>query len=136
MLIIDDNENFLESISTFLSEHHSRETSVLGTARSGWKGIKLAEQLHPQIVLLDLKMPDMHGFDVIPKLRKALPEVKIITTTLLSEEIFEQAGEIYTQASSSAGSDSFIPKFKLTLDLVSAIQKLVQSRLPLDLLHE
>ena len=127
MLIIDDNENFLKTISAYLVEQHAGEIHVLGTARSGREGIRLARQLRPQVVLLDLKMPEMHGFDVIPLLREVLPGVRIITTTLLSPEIFEQVGEIYVQANSSAGADGFIPKHDLTTQLVPAIQKMVQS---------
>ena len=127
MLIIDDNENFLKTISKYLEEHHAREIHVLGTARSGREGINLAQQLHPQVVLLDLKMPEMHGFDVIPLLRRALPEVKIITTTLLPPEVFEQSGEIYSQANAAAGADAFIPKHNLTTDLIHTILELVES---------
>jgi DNA-binding NarL/FixJ family response regulator len=127
ILIIDDNENFLKTISAYLLEHHARETHVLGTARSSREGIDLARQLRPQVVLLDLKMPEMHGFDVIPLLRQALPGIRIITTTLLSPEIFEQAGEIYIQANSAAGADGFIPKHNLTTHLVSTIQEMMQS---------
>jgi DNA-binding NarL/FixJ family response regulator len=127
LLIIDDNENFLKTISAYLVEHHAREILVLGTARSGRQGINLAQQLHPQVVLLDLKMPEMHGFDVIPLLRKVLPEVKIITTTLLSPEIFDQSGEMYRQANTSAGADAFIPKHNLTTDLIPTIRELFRS---------
>jgi DNA-binding NarL/FixJ family response regulator len=134
LLIIDDNENFLKTISAYLVEHHAREIHVLGTARSGREGINLTKKLHPQVVLLDLKMPEMHGFDVIPLLRQALPEVKIITTTLLAPEIFEQSGEIYRQANATAGADGFIPKYKLTMDLVPAIQKMVRSTAHLEVL--
>jgi DNA-binding NarL/FixJ family response regulator len=127
LLIIDDNENFLKTISAYLVEHHTREIQVLGTARSGRQGINLAQQLHPQVVLLDLKMPEMHGFDVIPLLRRALPEVKIITTTLLPPEVFKQSGEIYRQANAAAGADAFIPKHNLTTELIPTILEFVHS---------
>ena len=127
MLIIDDNENFLKTISAYLVEHHAGEIHVLGTARSGREGINLAIQLRPQVVLLDLKMPDMHGFDVIPLLRRALPEIRIVTTTLLPLEVFEQSGEIYRQANATAGADAFIPKHNLTTDLIPTILELVES---------
>ena len=126
LLIIDDNENFLKTISAYLVEHHTREIQVLGTARSGRQGINLAQQLHPQVVLLDLKMPEMHGFDVIPLLRRALPEVKVITTTLLPPEVFKQSGEIYQQANATAGADAFIPKHNLTTELIPTIQKMME----------
>ena len=127
MLIIDDNENFLKTISAYLVEHHAGEIHVLGTARSGREGINLAIQLRPQVVLLDLKMPEMHGFDVIPLLRQALPEIRIVTTTLLPLEVFEQSGEIYRQANATAGADAFIPKHNLTTDLIPTILELVES---------
>jgi len=127
MLIIDDNENFLKTISAYLVEHHAGEIHVLGTARSGREGINLAIQLRPQVVLLDLKMPEMHGFDVIPLLRQALPEIRIVTTTLLPLEVFEQSGEIYRQANAAAGADAFIPKHNLTTDLIPTILELVES---------
>jgi len=127
LLIIDDNANFLKTISEYLGEHHAKEIHVIGTAQSGREGINLAKQLHPQVVLLDLKMPEMHGFDVIPLLRRALPEVKIITTTLLPPEIFAQSGEIYRQANAAAGADAFIPKHNLTTDLIPTILELVES---------
>ena len=127
MLIIDDNANFLKTISEYLEEHHAKEIHVIGTAQSGREGINLAKQLHPQVVLLDLKMPDMHGFDVIPLLRQALPEVRIITTTLLPLEVFEQSGEMYRQANAAAGADAFIPKQNLTTHLIPTILELVQS---------
>jgi DNA-binding NarL/FixJ family response regulator len=127
MLIIDDNENFLKTISAYLVEYHAGEIHVLGTARSGREGINLVKQLHPQAVLLDLKMPEMHGFDVIPLLRRALPGVKIITTTLLSPEVFEQSGEIYRRTNATAGADAFIPKHNLTTDLIPTILELMES---------
>ncbi len=124
LLIIDDNEDFLKTFSIFLKENFSREILVLGTASSGPDGVNLAKKHQPQVVLLDLKMPEMHGFDVIPLLRKAQPALKIITTTLLPPELLEQAGEIYRKANLDAGADAFLPKSQLTHDLLSVIQNL------------
>lgn len=125
LLIIDDNEQFLETISAFLAEHYAKEVQILSTAKSAQEGIDLAKKLRPQVVLLDLKMPEMHGFDVIPLLRLELPELKIITTTLLAPEVLTQAEEIYVKANIAAGSDGFIPKHLLTKDLVPTMQKMI-----------
>lgn len=125
LLIIDDNEQFLKTISVFLAEHHAKEVHILGTAKSGKEGVDLAKKLLPQVVLLDLKMPEMHGFDIIPLLRLELPKLKIITTTLVAPEVLTQAGEIYIKANIAEGSDGFIPKYLLTKDLVPTMQKMI-----------
>jgi DNA-binding NarL/FixJ family response regulator len=127
ILIIDDNENFLKTISQYLTENHPGEILVLETALSARRGVSLAQKLLPQVILLDMKMPDLHAFDVIPLLREAHPGIKIITTTLLPVEIYEQSGYIYTEASTSAGADAFIPKHKLTTDLVPAVLRITRA---------
>jgi DNA-binding NarL/FixJ family response regulator len=117
ILIIDDNLNFLKAISGFIQEHLANQIQLLGAAQTGREGIRLAQKLHPQVILLDLKMPDMDGFEVIPLLRKVLPQVNIIATTLLSSEDFDRDRDIYCQECLQAGADSFIPKFRLENEL-------------------
>jgi CheY-like chemotaxis protein len=121
ILIIDDNLTFLKAISEFIQDQYSGQILLLATAQNGPDGVLLASQLCPKVILLDLLMPDMHGFKVIPRLRQVLPDVKIIATTLLSSEDFDLYHEIYIQESLKAGADTFIPKFRLNKDLVSAV---------------
>ena len=125
MLIIDDNRILLNTLSEYIEEHYANQIQIVGMAQTSAEGIRLARALSPQGVLLDLKMPDMHGFEVIPLLRQVNPEVKIITTTLISSELFEQSGAIYREESLKAGADAFIPKFRLDKDLASTILKMI-----------
>jgi DNA-binding NarL/FixJ family response regulator len=122
ILIIDDNRNFLKAISDFIQEYYPNQILVLGEAHSGREGVRLAQTLHPQVVLVDLKMPDLDGFKVIALLRQTLPEVKIITTSLLSVEACEQSGDLYHTESLKAGADVFISKNTLDRDLLSVLQ--------------
>jgi DNA-binding NarL/FixJ family response regulator len=124
ILIIDDNLNFLKAISEFISDHFKNQLVVLGTAQNAKDGIRLTGQLQPQVVLLDLIMPDIHGFLMIPLLRQVHPAVKIITTTLLSPETYDQNRDIYRQESLMAGADSFIPKYLLDKDLTAVVLKI------------
>ena len=126
VLIIDDNLHFLNAISEYIKEHLSNQIWVQATAQNGSDGISLARLLKPQVVLLDLKLPDMHGFIAISLLRQVLPEAKIITTTLISSEVFEQSKDIYNQKSLSAGADAFIPKYGLDMDLGTVILDLIR----------
>jgi DNA-binding NarL/FixJ family response regulator len=121
ILIIDDNQTFLKAISEFIQDQCAGQIRILATAHNGSDGAILAAQLHPNVILLDLLMPEMHGFKVIPILRQALPGVKIIATTLLSSDDYELYQEIYVQESLKAGADASIPKFRLNKDLVPAV---------------
>jgi len=126
LLIVDDNPTFLKTITNYLQEHHDEHVEIVGVAGGGQEGIAQAELLLPQAVLLDLKMQDMHGLNVIPLLRQSIPELCIIVTTLLSMDIYEQAGEIYGQAAMIAGANGFLPKALLTSRFVPTLQELME----------
>ncbi len=52
--------------------------SVVGEATDGMEAIEVCEKTSPHVVILDLLMPNMNGFEAIPELRERCPEVKII----------------------------------------------------------
>ena len=123
LLIVDDNPIFLETITKYLEQCHVQDVEIVGVAGSGREAISQAQALLPEAVLLDLKMQDKHGLNVIPLLRKSTPDLIIVVTTLLSMEIYEQAGEIYWQAASIAGANDFLPKALLTTKLIPSLRK-------------
>lgn len=67
ILIIEDNENNLY-LSTFILEKHGHRVSA---ARDGAEGLRLAEELHPDLILLDIQLPGMDGYAVAAHLRRA-----------------------------------------------------------------
>lgn len=67
ILIIEDNENNLY-LSTFILEKHGHRVSA---ARDGPEGIRLAEELRPDLILLDIQLPGMDGYAVAAGLRQA-----------------------------------------------------------------
>ena len=70
---IDDNPAFLRILIRFLRHRGAEEVIVVGSASSGIEGLARAAELRPQVVLLDLAMPDMPGWEVIPRLRAIHP---------------------------------------------------------------
>lgn len=114
ILLIDDNATFLRIAARFLRDH--RDINVLGTAAGGVEGLKLAKKLKPQVILLDLAMPDLPGLDVIPLLREVLPEVKLIALTMLDTDA-------YRTAATTAGADAFVAKAAMGTNLLSAIRR-------------
>jgi DNA-binding NarL/FixJ family response regulator len=82
-----------------------------------------AQELDPQVILVDLDMPGLAGLETIPRLRSLLPPVGIIALTMLDSHA-------YRRAALAAGADDFIRKAKLSTDLLPAILRLVQARRP------
>jgi len=64
-MLVDDSEVFLRIAVEFLEQHE--ELTVVGTARSGREALDQALRLQPDVVLLDLEMPDLTGFEVLPQ---------------------------------------------------------------------
>lgn len=79
ILMIEDNEQN-RYMATFLLERNGYEVV---TAQDGSSGIALAERCHPGLILLDIQLPTMHGYDVAAALRrlKVLDGVPIIAVT-------------------------------------------------------
>jgi DNA-binding NarL/FixJ family response regulator len=107
----------LRIATRFLQEHD--DVVVVGTAGGGEEALTLAQDLQPDIVLMDLAMPGLSGLATIPLLQVMLPEVGIIALTVLDTNG-------YRQAALAAGADDFVPKANLDTDLLSAIRRVAQ----------
>lgn len=83
VLIIDDHALFRVGLKGLLEQ---RNIEVVGAAAHGAEGIELAEQLKPDIILLDLRMPDMGGLEVLPILREKHPSTPVVILTTSNEE--------------------------------------------------
>jgi DNA-binding NarL/FixJ family response regulator len=74
LLIVDDHEAFRESASALLE---AEGFSVVGRAADGLAAIAEAERLRPQVVLVDIQLPDLDGFVVAERLR-AVPDPPLV----------------------------------------------------------
>ena len=66
-LIIDDNEFIAKTLYDQLQENHSN-IDVIGIAKNGKEGLELIAELKPDLIFLDIEMPDMTGFEMLSKL--------------------------------------------------------------------
>jgi two-component system nitrate/nitrite response regulator NarL len=83
VLIIDDHALFRVGLQGLLEQ---RGIEVADAVASGLEGIQRAEELRPDIVLLDLRMPDMGGLEVLKKLRENEPGIPVVMLTTSNEE--------------------------------------------------
>jgi len=83
VIIIDDHALFRDGLKGLLEQ---RNIDVAGVAADGKEGIELANEIRPDIILLDLRMPNMGGLDVLPILRKDLPTTPVVMLTTSNDE--------------------------------------------------
>ncbi len=83
ILIVDDHALFRDSLRSLLT---ARDLEVVGEAGDGKEAIRLAWELKPDIVLMDLMMPEMDGLEATKRLAAELPEVKVIVLTAADDD--------------------------------------------------
>jgi DNA-binding NarL/FixJ family response regulator len=79
LLIVDDQMVVCEGLQAILST--VPDVEVLGTANNGEEALELVERLHPDLVLMDLKMPVMNGIQATHEIRTRYPGVKVLVLT-------------------------------------------------------
>jgi DNA-binding NarL/FixJ family response regulator len=83
ILIADDHALFRDSLRSLLT---ARDYDVVGEAQNGRQAVTLARQLKPDVVLMDLTMPEMDGLAATKHLSAELPEVKVVVLTASDDD--------------------------------------------------
>ncbi len=117
VFIADDHLLVLEGFRQLLAD----DTVIVGTVHSGAELLEQAQGATPDIILLDISMPDMSGFDLIPLLKRKLPHVKIILVTMLSEPFYVSEGF-------RKGANGYVLKQSASTELLSAIRTVMSNR--------
>jgi NarL family two-component system response regulator LiaR len=114
VLIVDDMEEVRQDLRTFLTL--AGDLEIVGEASNGLEGVRLAEALQPQVVLMDLEMPVMDGYAATRQLKACQPSCRVIVLTIHTSQA-EQNRAV------SAGADSFIGKGASLDTLMESIRK-------------
>ena len=85
VLIADDSTSVRDVIRSFLRDH--QEIEICGEAVDGLDTIQTAQRLKPDLILLDLVMPEINGAVVASILKQKMPNVRIILFTMYSENV-------------------------------------------------
>ena len=118
VLIADDNPRVLEMVVDLLEA----DFEIIAAASDGRQALDLSLRLDPQIIVLDVSMPELDGFEVLRKLRGSGSRAKVVLLTL------HQSDEFVTHAIRS-GAQGYVFKTRMPLDLTSAIDHALAGRL-------
>lgn len=112
VLIVDDSADFRFLLTRILSRSDRYE--VMGEAADGAEAIEKVRAATPDIVLLDLRMPGMDGFEAIPHIRKLAPTTRIVVVSGLdASEVAERCIAL--------GADAFIEKHDSPAEFQAAL---------------
>ena len=112
LLLVDDHPVVRKGISASLARHE--HLSIVGEAANGQEAVRKTRELSPDIVLMDIDMPEMDGLAVTELLRKELPKVKVLILSMHSNTD-------YVMRIIHSGASGYILKEAATDDLVRAI---------------
>ena len=115
VLVVDDHEIVRKGVRFLLSDE--TQYHICGEAENGIGAIEKILELSPDVVVLDLILPLMSGYETAARIRKISPLTKII---------FFSVHEVPTSAQ-MLGADAFVPKSSLAEELASTIRGVVQS---------
>lgn len=124
ILIADDHDAIRRGIRTLLESHAQWE--VCGEATNGKEAVELAERLRPDVVVLDITMPELNGLEAAREIRQGLPDAHVLLLTV--HETVQLAAEVRR-----AGVHALIVKSDAHRSLTRAIESLRTPRMPIHL---
>jgi DNA-binding NarL/FixJ family response regulator len=117
ILLADDHTLVVEAFTKLLEPHFE----IVGTASDGRALLDKAVQLKPEVVLLDLSMPLLNGFEAGERLKKLVPNAKLIVLTMMEDA--EIASEVLGKWASG-----FLLKKSASAELVTAIHEVLKGK--------
>ena len=120
ILLADDHEIVRRGLRALLEKHEGWE--VCGEASDGREAVEKALQLNPDVVIVDIGMPNLNGLDTTRQLLQHDPHFKVIVLTITdSDQVIREALD--------AGARGFVLKSDAARDLVSAVEALQRNRM-------
>lgn len=119
ILLADDHKELREAIACLLNKEPDME--VIGQAEEGRGAIQLARELQPNVIIMDIYMPNINGFEATCQIVQELPDIKIIGLSLRSDKL--SVDEML-----KAGASGYVLKQQAFQELVPAIRTVVSGK--------
>lgn len=114
VLIVDDIAETRENVRKLLQ--FETDIEVVGTARSGNEGVQLSVELDPDVILMDINMPDIDGITATEQVRARSPHIQVVILSV-------QGDQNYMRRAMLAGARDFLTKPPMGDELISAIRR-------------
>jgi len=118
-LVADDSATLLKALCTLLGTQPHIE--IAGTARDGGEALRHVEALQPDLLVLDLNMPVLHGLEVTLQVRRRFPAVRIVIVTIHDSPSLRAT-------CLEAGAHGFVPKNRVPAELMKTIDRAFAER--------
>jgi DNA-binding NarL/FixJ family response regulator len=116
ILIVDDSERWRHSVRLLLAQANNLE--VVSEASDGLEAVQKCEQLQPDLILLDIQLPKLSGFEVARQLSELSPSTKIIfLSSYQSPDVMEEALKL---------GSGYVVKVNASRDLLPRIRAIIQ----------
>jgi DNA-binding NarL/FixJ family response regulator len=114
VLLVDDHSLVRKGFRRILED--DPEIQVVGEAPDGTEAVKLAQELEPRVIVMDMAMPGLNGMQASIEILKVLPKTAILMLSMYSEEN-------YVRNALDAGAKGYILKDAMDIDLATAIKQ-------------
>ena len=123
ILLVDDHALVRRGFRRMLEDETSFQ--VVGEASDGLEAVSRAEELHPDVVVMDCALPQINGVEATRRILAKSPHTAILMLSMHSEDTF-------IRQALAAGARGYILKNAMDLDLVSAIKKIAEGKMVVD----
>lgn len=114
VLIVDDIAETRENVRKLLQ--FESDVEVVGIGRTGMEGIQFAQEMNPDVVLMDINMPDIDGISATEQIRQRSPHIQVVILSV-------QGDQNYMRRAMLAGARDFLTKPPMGDELISAIKR-------------
>ncbi|MGE5460848.1 MAG: response regulator [Solirubrobacterales bacterium] len=114
VLVVDDHEMFSEALTLLLSQQP--DVNLLGAAREADEAMRMCRDEQPDVVLMDIDLPEVDGVEATRRIREEFPRTKVVVVTGL-----EDPAVVATAL--AAGACGYVPKTRAVEDLMDVVQR-------------
>jgi DNA-binding NarL/FixJ family response regulator len=119
VLLADDHEIIRHGLKVLIEKQP--DLVVCGEASDGWQTIQLATELKPDVIVLDIAMPELNGLDATPRIKQAVPETEVLIFS-------SQESELIVHQVLQAGARGYLLKTGVNRHIIPAIRALAEHK--------
>jgi len=123
VLLVDDHSLVRRGFRRILEDES--DLAVVGEAGDGAEAVRVAKELHPQVIVMDCALPNMNGLDATRKILAAHPATAVLMLSMHSEET-------WVHQALDAGARGYLLKSVVDMELVTAIRRVARGEIVLD----